>query len=240
MADVSVIKLKVRRGTDAQRKLVVLDQGEIGYTTDSKRLFVGDGSIPGGISAGSKFYNSTSITADSTLATAVTGDFVYDKSQSGYYILTGGTYNSYASYKPLNQQTVTVVNQNVSSLTGLYVEGNLTVSGYVSATGTIRGGTSMNVISNYRYKLMPSDNGGMICSTNTGDGLTACVEGTSYVDGFQVGILQLGTSRVTLSGIGITLHQSNNYFRTNTQYSAATLIYTGAANGWVLFGDLGV
>ena len=48
MADITIVKLKVRRGTDAQRKTIVLDQGEVGYTLDTKRLFVGDGSKLGG------------------------------------------------------------------------------------------------------------------------------------------------------------------------------------------------
>jgi hypothetical protein len=32
MADVSIVKLKVRRGTNEQRRSIVLDQGELGYT----------------------------------------------------------------------------------------------------------------------------------------------------------------------------------------------------------------
>jgi len=48
MANISIVKLKVRRGSDAQRKTIVLDQGEIGYTLDTRRLFVGDGSTFGG------------------------------------------------------------------------------------------------------------------------------------------------------------------------------------------------
>ena len=52
MANITIVKLKVRRGSDTQRKEIVLDQGEIGYTLDSKRLFVGDGSTYGGKVAG--------------------------------------------------------------------------------------------------------------------------------------------------------------------------------------------
>jgi len=58
MATVSITKIKIRRGTDADRREVILDSGEIGYTTDpsSRRLFVGDGSTKGGNPAGIKFY----------------------------------------------------------------------------------------------------------------------------------------------------------------------------------------
>jgi hypothetical protein len=54
MANITIVKLKVRRGTDSQRQDIVLDQGEVGYTLDSKRLFVGDGATYGGIVAGNK------------------------------------------------------------------------------------------------------------------------------------------------------------------------------------------
>ena len=39
----TLLKLLVRRGDDVDRKNVVLSEGELGYTTDGKRLYVGDG-----------------------------------------------------------------------------------------------------------------------------------------------------------------------------------------------------
>ena len=50
MPDIKIVKIKLRRGSEIQRKLVTLDQGELGYVTDTKRVFVGDGSTVGGIS----------------------------------------------------------------------------------------------------------------------------------------------------------------------------------------------
>jgi len=40
--------LQIRRGTDAERKLATFSPGEIIYTTDTKKVFVGDGSTLGG------------------------------------------------------------------------------------------------------------------------------------------------------------------------------------------------
>ena len=51
----TLLKLLVRRGLDPDRQNVVLDQGELGFTTDGKRLFVGDGQTSGGIITGNKF-----------------------------------------------------------------------------------------------------------------------------------------------------------------------------------------
>lgn len=56
MADIKIVKFKVRRGTNLQRKSVILDQGELGYTTDTKRLFVGNGVLSGGTASGSKIH----------------------------------------------------------------------------------------------------------------------------------------------------------------------------------------
>lgn len=47
----TVLKEVVRSGTDAKRRLVILSAGELGYTTDTKRLFVGDGTSFGGLTA---------------------------------------------------------------------------------------------------------------------------------------------------------------------------------------------
>jgi len=54
--DIKVIKLKIRRGTDADRKLIKLDQGELGFTVDTQRVFVGNGVDSGGVVVGNKVY----------------------------------------------------------------------------------------------------------------------------------------------------------------------------------------
>ena len=42
-------KIQLRRGTDAARGTVVLDSGEPGWSTDTKKLYVGDGETYGGV-----------------------------------------------------------------------------------------------------------------------------------------------------------------------------------------------
>lgn len=78
MPDIKIVKLKLRRGSDAQRKLVTLDQGEMGYVTDSKRVFVGDGTTAGGIVVGSRFF--TPIPTNKTDLAAYVGDVVVENS----------------------------------------------------------------------------------------------------------------------------------------------------------------
>ena len=72
----TLIKLLVRRGTDADRKNIVLEGGELGYTTDTDRLFVGDGTTLGGILVGNKYKGQD---ADVTnLAPCLTGDYAFE------------------------------------------------------------------------------------------------------------------------------------------------------------------
>ena len=94
MANISIVKLKVRRGSDAQRKTIVLDQGEIGFTLDTRRLFVGDGSTFGGRSVGTKnigpFTNSSSLGPNSSPGMQI-GDIGY--ADSRLYMLTSTNYS---------------------------------------------------------------------------------------------------------------------------------------------------
>jgi microcystin-dependent protein len=94
MANITIVKLKVRRGTDGQRKEIVLDQGEVGYTLDSKRLFVGDGATYGGKVAGN--VNVGPFNSSASLGPAVdespflqVGDIGY--ADSRLFILTGAS-----------------------------------------------------------------------------------------------------------------------------------------------------
>lgn len=52
MADSTVTKILFRRGSDADRQSVTLAAGEPGFTTDTKELYVGDGTTAGGIKVG--------------------------------------------------------------------------------------------------------------------------------------------------------------------------------------------
>ena len=45
MADIKKARIFLRRGTDASRLGTELCEGELGYSTDGTRVFVGDGSV---------------------------------------------------------------------------------------------------------------------------------------------------------------------------------------------------
>ena len=93
MPDITIVKIKVRRGSDDQRKQLVLDQGELGYTIDTKRVFVGDGSVTGGKVVGNKNFGVYSLESGlGTVAGAQIGDIGYANSK--LYTLTASEYDS--------------------------------------------------------------------------------------------------------------------------------------------------
>ena len=79
----TLLKLLVRRGLDPDRQNVVLDQGELGFTTDNKRLFVGDGQTLGGIITGNKFLGS--VANHLTITGMVEGDIAFNSTTKSLY-----------------------------------------------------------------------------------------------------------------------------------------------------------
>jgi len=85
MADLSIVKIKIRRGSNADRLRVILDEGELGFATDYQRLFVGDGNTLGGINIANKYLGQGS---RSSFGTALVGDMVYDVSEKNLFALS--------------------------------------------------------------------------------------------------------------------------------------------------------
>jgi microcystin-dependent protein len=119
----TLLKLLVRRGSDVDRQNVILSQGELGYTTDTNRLFVGDGVNFGGTIVGNKFAGSrTDVT---TFTNVVSGDYAFDTDGNQLYIFNGGSPSNIANW---------------TSIGGVYTAGNGSI--IVSpSTNTITVGT---------------------------------------------------------------------------------------------------
>jgi len=87
----TIVKILIRRGTDSERQLTVLTEGELGYCIDTQRLFVGDGLTLGGNIAGNKFLG---VAADKSIynSLAQIGDTIY---QTGGEFDDAETLNAY-------------------------------------------------------------------------------------------------------------------------------------------------
>lgn len=81
ITDSTVLKIVIRRGQDSERKNTVLTEGELGYTIDTQRVFVGDGITPGGKVVGNMFLGRTS-SVSQYVNYAQPGDIIYDTSRS--------------------------------------------------------------------------------------------------------------------------------------------------------------
>ena len=109
----SILKLLVRRGADTERRAIILSEGELGYTTDGKRLFVGDGTTLGGQVAGSVFFGVATNTSPNKLTELGVrgniGDTIYSGVSSLYYVLTGTNTTALSSYLPVGGSNIVKV-----------------------------------------------------------------------------------------------------------------------------------
>lgn len=85
---VNASKIKFRRGSNLDRKQVILNEGEPGFTTDTKRLYIGDGSTLGGVTISTKNFLVTSATSTG----AEPGDFAFENNL--FYTLSGTDYTN--------------------------------------------------------------------------------------------------------------------------------------------------
>jgi hypothetical protein len=86
--DQRIGKIKVRRGTDSQRITNVFEEGEVIYSVDKKRIFVGDDVTLGGVPVSNRNYIIESLGFPPILPIDVLeGDIIFDKADSSTYIV---------------------------------------------------------------------------------------------------------------------------------------------------------
>ena len=224
MANITIVKLKVRRGSDAQRKSIVLDQGEVGYTLDTKRLFVGDGATLGGNSVGNK--NIGPYAADSSLGPNSSpgmeiGDIGY--ADSLLYILTSTNYNDtlsgYGYIGPVADDTLIEFDTDnkltvkKAGFDAQYLKSEFFGSGLLSSAGGI---ASVNINSTYlelsNSKISPVANSitereiatsalssGLVGGNNTKLRLSINPDQFEFDDENRLKLKSLGTSTIPVS-----------------------------------------
>lgn len=143
--------LRLRRGTNAQRLLITPAEGELIYTTDTKRLWIGDGSTVGGVLAntGAAYQLNDLIDVDLTTVLPETGDVLkYDGTKfvaapEASPTEPGGNY--YINIENSLGQTIldadnATFSGNAGTVTnGVYTVGNQTIGGTKTFTSAING-----------------------------------------------------------------------------------------------------
>lgn len=107
-----ITRIIFRRGTELERGGLILNQGEPGFTIDTKRLFVGDGVTLGGIPIGTKFLGFFTFGAEFTNIPQNTypqlNDLAFDTTTNIMYALTGNADGSVTSSRKDNWSPVGV------------------------------------------------------------------------------------------------------------------------------------
>jgi hypothetical protein len=136
--------LKLRRGTEANRTSITPAEGEIIYVTDTKKLYVGDGSTPGGVlQGGSGGGGLTGITDNATVSVLTLGDATIsidaDLSITGQEIVGDGDINISGDITASGAGTgIITANSFVGNVTGNVV-GNVTGNVVGNVTGNASG-----------------------------------------------------------------------------------------------------
>lgn len=141
----TIIKLLARRGSDLDRKNVILAEGELGYVVDLKRLYVGDGVTPGGIPTSIKFHNTTTNITSIPEAIQV-NDLVYKSDTNEIYKLVSGDGSTVGDWELISSPTyVSVDDATIGKTTPgvLYVK---EISGAQISNNAI--GNSIDKVSN--------------------------------------------------------------------------------------------
>lgn len=105
----TLLKLLVRRGTDVDRKNIILSEGELGYTIDTKKLYVGDGQTVGGVPAGGISFLGTYNQANNQVSTSFNGDLIFSQGGNKLYTYVGPNWKEESAWKAIG---------------GLYTAGN--------------------------------------------------------------------------------------------------------------------
>lgn len=258
MPDIKIIKLKLRRGLESQRLLITLDQGELGYTIDSKRVFVGDGATVGGIVVGSKAF--TPIAANKTSLAAYQGDIVMENSL--LYQLTGTDATQTSAWKYIGSQIDnTSIIFNASNQFSVNTASSSLVysSGAIAATSqglSARIDNSTIIISSNQLRVGTITKNNINVSTLAGQGigvtstqtLCAAVDNQSIqIKSNAIALSSLyNASRLPLSSYGVFggfFNQSlSGTIVGTTQYAASTGVdsatYTLSSAGFIVV-DMG-
>lgn len=107
--------VKLRRGPDSERQTLTFESGEIVFSTDIKRVFIGDAETTGAVSVG----NIATIGLTPS-PSAIKGDFFFNRNTNILYMLSstagGDNINNYARVSPI-----------ADGVTLKYVDGKLSI-----------------------------------------------------------------------------------------------------------------
>ena len=145
-----ITKLLIRRGDTKSLTSITLDKGELGYTTDTKRLYVGDGTTEGGIPvdydvmgdestivvATDNYQHTISIRDEAVTTAKITNNAVTTAKIANNAVTTDKIKNGAVTKSKLDTTISNQIDKNIESIAGLRTDVN-TVSGKVDANAAV-------------------------------------------------------------------------------------------------------
>jgi len=148
---IDIAKVLIRSGSNAERIVTTIQQGELAYIYNSNRVVVGDGYTLGGYNVGNILYgiggNSISLSAlplsSNNSGFTYAGDMYFCNSTNSYYTLTGTNVENLDSYKQIVTKTagdnITTTRSTSGSLSLLPLSANSLFSNIGQGGVTIDG-----------------------------------------------------------------------------------------------------
>jgi len=194
----TIVKIIVRNGTTSDRIGIILSQGELGYATDQKRLFVGDGVTAGGNSVGTTNWGVNTNYYNLSAPISQTGDIVSDGTTIYSYTSGGGWLP--VSFNPNTQfDNATIVNiGGLWQLNTAYLSGGSAYINAISAVQTLSGNwtTAYNELQLQPYSVYANT------TPNAGNGNSLTIKNGQF----------LGNINSTLSSVNVVgLNGINTY-----------------------------
>lgn len=137
----TLLKILLRQGTNSERLNVVFNSGEPAFTTDTRRLFIGDGATAGGVLVGNLFKGT--VTNITSVFPAEIGDTVYNSDTNILYRLKSGNGSNISDWEAIGGKGI---DSNVQ-----IAKGGNTITNLVSSTKTNWQTLSLNTDPNTFY-----------------------------------------------------------------------------------------
>jgi Major tropism determinant N-terminal domain len=218
MIDRRIVKFKLRRGTNEQRKTVVFEEGELIYTTDTKKVYVGDGRLSGGNLINNAVYNLSGMPASPTA-----NDLVYRGDQKLLYIANSDPYEPFTFVGPYgDDSTITFASNRLTlALSGITpTHLNYTVASNISGVGLNSNGLYINYdpvrlqVVDGRLTVLPNalsgivvSPGGAIVDTINGIGVVVdnqTLEISTQINGNDLHVKQVSAQHIAPGSINVT------------------------------------
>ena len=175
----TILKIIVRQGTDLERKNIVLTSGELGYTTDTKRLYIGDGASNGGNVIGNLYKGAVASITSPFAITPQFGDIGYGTDQSKLYVLESGTGSNLSDWRVIggvytsNDNRINISADNKITLNAL--SANSVSSDFVTGPIIVSSGR-IGLSSNIPFQTVSTK------TITVSSGLLASIEGTDITN----------------------------------------------------------